>query len=337
MENHFVTAYFFDNICSRNTTVMHNKTLPQVLQKSVFYFFITFIFSAAAQGDTNTVIAKSGDGIFSLLRKSGMDAIKYYEPFLLLNQENIKNGSELIVGKKYILPAAPDSFKAMGTRIVVDENLEQPIFDEACLSLMKKKDSSLRDAVYYFVYSGNKGSKERFEKIMATLSQSLMEKGARVYILEEGSPLDSVDSKIIKSRYGDYSSVINRKYLIHRGSYQRVIVLEDSNFGKLENLVVQIAHSEDSREGVQLTNSLNRILNKNSGVSNKVKNEAIAFKDEESLFFANNLMPPVIILRWVKSSKAPNNGFDLKAEKKSLATMLDDGILEDYSQLNLEN
>ncbi len=318
---------------------MRRQTIPSFFSTIFLCFLFVSGFLATAQNVHNSAIAKTGDGIFSILRKSGIQPIKYYEEFLNLNKENIKNGSELIIGKEYLLPHAPDSFKNTGTRIVVGEDLEMPIFNETQLTLMNLKDTTLQNTVYYFVHSGGVASKKRFDGLMSKLARDLMIKGARVYILEDDVHEDNSISDTIKSidkktLYGNYSSRINRKYLMHHGSYQRVILLED-NYSVHKNLALAIGHNEHSKEGYRLAHSFGEILRKNS--STKVKNDLHPFKEETSLYFANNLVPPLIILNFIEGSDKVKNGFYLKSEKKPLVSLLNDGILEDYSQLNFDN
>ena len=291
---------------------MHYLIPRSVFRSLSICFFLLHIHATVAQETSNTIVAKTGDGIFSVLRKSGIHPINYYEQFLNLNADNIKNGSELIVGKEYILPDAPDSFKRTGVRIDTGEEVEAPIFNETELSLMNQKDTTLQNTVYYFVHSGGTES-----KIVAACSDSL-----------------SLVAK--KEMYGNFSSAINKKYLRHKGTYQRVILIEDA-FGPRENSVVRISHNPKSREGRQFASVLENVLRKNTSVPVKGKNEPNPFKDDASLYFANNLVPPIVILNFTDGSKPLQGGFNLKSEKKPLVGLLNDGILEDYSQLNFEN
>lgn len=319
---------------------MHNPIPRSVFRNVSICFFLLHIQSTLAQQSSNTIVAKTGDGIFSVLRKSGIHPIKYYEQFLKLNADNINNGSELIVGKEYTLPDAPDSFKRTGVRIDTGEGIEAPIFDATELSLMNQKDTTLQNTVYYFVHSGGVESKKRFDALTLQLANDLMVKGATVYLLEDSkiaaAVSDSLSLVAKKEMYGNFSSAINKKYLRHKGTYQRVILIEDA-FGPPENSVVRISHNSKSKEGRQFASVLEKVLQKNSSVPLKGKNRTTPFKDDASLYFANNLVPPIVILNFADSSEPLQGGFNLKSEKKSLGGLLNDSILEDYSQLNFEN
>jgi len=59
-----------------------------------------------AQDSLRTVIAKQGDGIYSILRNNGLDPTKYYHKFIEINKENLKGGTNLLKGKGYLIPVA---------------------------------------------------------------------------------------------------------------------------------------------------------------------------------------------------------------------------------------
>ncbi|CAN0601208.1 unnamed protein product, partial [Ectocarpus sp. 12 AP-2014] len=187
----------------------------------------------------DTVVAQKGDGIFSILRKSGIHPVNYYVDFLELNKDAIKGASELVVGRKYILPYAPDSFKNMGTLIHVDENEEMPLFDTE-LAGMKQRDSTLKNTVYHLLHptTGLKGVQNNsLDEFILNLSKDLMERGARVYVLEKNSMIFSVDTTANEveraiAAFGELTSIVNKKYLKHNGSYQRVLMIRDVNRNK---------------------------------------------------------------------------------------------------------
>jgi len=103
-----------------------------------------------SQQSLDSIIAKSGDGIFSLLRNEGISPSKYYAEFVSLNKDKIKEGSKLKVGEAYLLPYAPDSFKNMGRLIAVSNEVETAIFKNGIANLSLESEK-LKDAVYYLI------------------------------------------------------------------------------------------------------------------------------------------------------------------------------------------
>ncbi|MEX0363290.1 MAG: hypothetical protein AB3N10_20110, partial [Allomuricauda sp.] len=83
-----------------------------------------------AQDNFYTVKAEKGDGIFSMLRKQGLDPVKHYEAFIDLNKNNIKEGSLLQISKEYRIPVTNDSYKSKGIRVLAAQQAEEPIFDK---------------------------------------------------------------------------------------------------------------------------------------------------------------------------------------------------------------
>jgi len=79
------------------------------------FFIICFLLSFGdlfAQDSLRTVIAKQGDGIYSILRNNGLNPTKYYHKFIEINKENLKGGTNLLKGMSYLIPVASiDSVK----------------------------------------------------------------------------------------------------------------------------------------------------------------------------------------------------------------------------------
>ncbi|MFS4454768.1 hypothetical protein [Maribacter sp. 2304DJ31-5] len=290
-----------------------------------------------SQDSLSTTVAQQGDGIFSILRKSGIDPIKYYGEFLKLNPENIRNASELIVGKTYILPDAPDSFKKMGIRINIDTGKEHPIFDRE-LNKMVLKDSTLQNTVYYLIHFKNptvETPKKEGDRNLVKMARELLLKGARAYILEDGLETIPLEAQK-KYRLGEFATIINKKYLTHNGAYQRVLVIQDQNMNN-KNYTLSVRHYEQSKEGEKLAANLREILTKNTLGKRSAKNNGVPFKDEASIFFARNILPPVTTIAINDISEITKSDIRMKTSKERLPLMITKGILLDYSKLDFED
>ena len=306
------------------------------------FFFFLFINSLHSQDSLNVIVAKNGDGIFSVLRNNGINPVKYYGDFLSLNEENIRNGSELIVGKSYFLPEAPDSFKNMGTLINVDDFKERPIFNLE-LGSMRLKDSTLRKTVYHLMYSGTLKELDRdggTPDFMIQLANDLLVRGAKVYVYEKGNEenlheveQDSVNFKRIK--LGTYVTIINRKYLINKGNYQRLLAVQQENQNDTKESRVSVHHFNDGNEGKKLASNLQDIFKKN-WKSNVIVEEGVSPSTDESvIYLSKNVLPSVttIDFNFDPSKKA---GTD-KWIKKDLAKLITTGILNDYSNTSFSD
>jgi len=96
---------------------------------SVLGICIPMVF-VSAQEDYAMVEAQPGDGIFSILRKQGLNPGKYYGEFLEHNQDRLTKGSNLQLGVEYKVPLAEDSLKETLVKLQATDSLEKPLFDQ---------------------------------------------------------------------------------------------------------------------------------------------------------------------------------------------------------------
>jgi len=300
------------------------------------YLLISFTFLSLnigfAQDSLQTVVAKNGDGIFSMLRNEGLNIIKYYAEFIELNQDNIINGSHLIVGEEYIIPDAPDSFKRRGTKIVMPDAKEIPIF-EGELASLRIKDSTLKHAVFYVLTNKGKGieqgAKKSKDEIAVRMARKLLQSSARVYLLDS-SPNDSLD--LI-----DFVSVINKKYLKHNGDYQRLLVINTDDMSTKSKTDVTVYHYAESKEGKEFADNILKVFGKNTIKYTSLNEYSEVFIDAKNIAFAKNILPTITFIDM--GVKGVNNKKTLKVttNKKNIADLITSGILSDYSNTEFED
>lgn len=294
-----------------------------------------------AQEVPNTVIAEHGDGIFSLLRKQGLDPVKHYEEFIKLNEEKIKDGSFLQVGVAYKIPKAADSFKKTGVQIVTENGTEEPIFDEE-LANMSLKSEKLKDAVYYLIVENNAHQDNGFVGETAqNLASELMVHGAKVYILGNDSPqiLEENETEVIQAqKMGNYIDAINKRYIQNTGKYQRVLIIRANEITGNGNMNVAVYHYNKSEEGQRLAANIQNVFKKNS-VSNRSSNDInMIFEDKTSLYLAKNILPAISLLTIENESpKSAEEKISVRPNKKLLANLLTNGIMNDFVDLEIED
>ncbi len=295
-------------------------------------FTLLCLNNVLAQDSLQTVVAKNGDGIFSMLRNEGINIVKYYAEFIELNQDNIKNGSHLIVGEEYIIPDAPDSFKRRGTKIVMPDAKEIPIFKGELASL-RIKDSTLKHAVFYVLTNKVKGVEEGAKKskdgISVRMARKLLQSSARVYLLYS-SPSDSLD--LI-----DFVSVINKKYLKHNGDYQRLLVINTDDMSTKSKTDVTVYHYAESKEGKEFADNILKVFGKNTIKYTSLNEYSEVFIDAKNIAFAKNILPTITFIDM--GVKGANNKKTLKVttNKKNIADLITSGILSDYSNTEFED
>ena len=314
---------------------------------TVLIFFSCFFVSA----QTTKVKAEKGDGIFSLLRKQGLDPSKYYAEFVQLNEANIKNGSELHLGREYLIPDAPDSFKKMALNVTENVKEDLPIFDKE-LAQISPKSNRLQEAVLYLV-PGINGIKESRQleitrnQIMKSVAQELMVHGAKVYLVEELEENDQVvatDTNLSaenaiadRNQMEHFAGTINKHYLQNAGKYQRVVVLnfnQDAESSKYYD--VSIFHHEKSAEGERFAQTLQGIFNKNS-VRKSMESPIGIFENSNNLYLAKNVLPPVTMIDIYGSDKTnETERISIDPREQLLTNIITNGVMTDYANLSIE-
>lgn len=287
-----------------------------------------------AQEDHYTVVAEPGDGIFSLLRKQGLDPVKHYGEFLELNSNKIKNGTQLQVGVGYEVPRAKDSFKKTGVVVQTEDGAEAPIFDSE-LGQMSLKSETLKNAVYYLIVEN---ADNYAQEITENLAAELMVHGAQVYILGQEN-LDSLGSGkplTHMEQMGNYIEAINKRYIQNSGKYQRVLVIRATNVKAGNNMDVAVYHDTKSELGQRFANNIQNVFKKN-GVSNRTyKDVDMIFEDQGSLYLARNILPAISLITLENTTKKPNEKIAVQLDRKRFANVLTNGIMNDYADLEIE-
>ncbi|WP_375325541.1 hypothetical protein [Flagellimonas sp. GZD32] len=305
--------------------------------KFVFSLFLWVwaCFTITAQEDFYWVTAEQGDGIFSLLRKQGLDPAKHYKDFLELNTESLKNGSALKVGIDYKVPVAEDSFKKTGIVVQSEKNSEAPIFDKE-LREMSLKSETLKEAVYYLIAeTGELGDESFVQDIAKNVAAELMTNGAQVYIMDkieqDGTTLTDTQ------KMGSYIEAINKKYLQNSGKYQRVLIIRADNKVEKRNMNVAVYHYNKSEQGQRFAENIQNVFQKNS-VSNISSTKADrVFKDKNSLYLARNILPAISLITLDDDAKTAQEKISMRTDKQKLASLLSNGIMNDYVDLEIEN
>jgi len=228
----------------------------------------------------------------------------------------------------------------MGTRIMVDTGMEQPIF-RAELSKMRIKDSTLSHTVYYLMNSPETLISNSSNDFMLALAKQLMIRGARVCFLQkdiEQVELNNEEERIAhnKSILGEYSSVINKKFLAYNGSYQRVLVIED-DIANTRNFDVNLHYYGNSVDDARLAERLKDVFLKNTIKKTNSSIGTSLMRDEANIYLAKNVLPVVTIIGLRHEAGKKDPGIQLRSNRTVLTKMITSGILKDYSSLDIEN
>ncbi len=326
-------------------------------------FLILFPFCGLhAQDSLQTITAENGDGIYSILRKQGLNPVEYFDEFVKLNEDSIENGSRLVVGREYKIPDAPDSTPKMGTEVSLETGTKYPIFggDNAYVAL---KNERLANTVYYLIsghggpdpgamenYKGTTIAEDEYAyDVTLRLARELLSQGAKVYIIvrdkddgirndraleldmdevvypDKEIPLDQLER--LKQRV----EVVNDLYLKHAGKYQRLIVTHVDSRSKGENIDVFFYYHEKSKNGKRLAESIHSTFQKKYRKFQPNREYSGTFTDRSNLYMVKNTLPAMAYIEIgnIKNGKDKRRILD-PDNRQALAKWISEGVLLDY-------
>ncbi|MGW9684123.1 hypothetical protein [Flagellimonas sp. 2504JD1-5] len=305
------------------------KLLPALL------LWACMSFPLFGQTDFYDVVAEPGDGIYSILRKQGLDPVTHYETFLKANMENIKDGSQLHAGRTYKIPVVDDSFKKTGVKVQLKDEEETPIFDTE-LANMSLKSRTLGNAIYYLILENPMGQNKFIADITNNLAASLMVHGAKVYIF--GSEKEDMENMTPKEKMEQYIEAINKRYLQNAGKYQRLLVIRANGLIENGKMDVAVYHHQKSENSQRFAENIQKAFKANSVSSKSYEEADRIFEDQNSLFLATNTLPAISLLTIATYSKnSKKEGISIPTDKNSFTNWITSGILRDYAELTIED
>ncbi|WP_166523490.1 hypothetical protein [Flagellimonas ochracea] len=294
-----------------------------------------------SQKDHYTVVAEQGDGIFSLLRKQGLDPVEHYVEFVELNKDDLRKGSQLQLGMSYKVPYSLDSFKKTGVRVDMVDGTETSLFEKE-LSKMSLKSNRLKNAVYYLLIENHVQENSGFlQQMTKKLAADLMVQGAQIYVLDMMNSItaqeDTVD--IGTDKLGQCVDAVNKRYLKHNKKYQRVLLLRLKNAVDDSKMNLAFSHYQNSGDGQRFADNLQGVFKKHGINKRGEETEGSSiFEDKSTLFLAKNLLPTVTLLTLDNNSESINGEqLHIRVDNKRFAQLLGNGILKDYADLEIED
>jgi len=247
-------------------------------KSGIFLYFALFSLFAVGQ-EYQKIVAKSGDGIYSILKQNNLDPTEYFNAFIDLNKGKIGDNYQLIIGKSYLLPIpVSDSTAQTGVYPIFGKKYESVTFE----------DKTLAGAVFYIIPGhggpdpGALGKKDGHRlcedeyayDIGLRLAKNLIEHSATVYIITR-DPDDGIrDVEFLKCDKDEYCIgkleipldqnkrlkqrvvEVNKLYDKYKGSYQRSVELHvDSRYSE-QMVDIFFYYHADSKKGKELCNTL---------------------------------------------------------------------------------
>lgn len=297
------------------------------------------------------VEAGPGDGIYTLLKENGVDPVEYFDEFIELNQDNLRNKNELYQGRSYVLPEKK-----------VEEPGAFPIFGSE-YSDVPSKSTVLDGAVYYLV-SGHggpdPGATERYNgtliaedeyayDVTLRLGRELISHGATVYIIvrdpddgirdERVLPVDHdeviyPDEQIPLSqikRLKQRADAVNSLFHKHTDSYQRLIVTHVDSRSRGQNIDVFFYHHEKSSNGKKLAEHIHETFRKNYQRFQPNRKYTGSFSDRSGLYLVRNTLPAMAYIEIGNlKNKRDQRRILEPVNRQALAKWIAEGIISDY-------
>ncbi len=327
----------------------------------ILYFSLFFITTSIfAQEGLKTVVAKKGQGIYTLLKSFGMSPAAYYSDFIALNEDNLRNGKHLYEGKTYKIPKKSEK---IDTEIVSPEIINgYPIFGKKH-AVVKRKSSKLNGTVYYLI-SGHGGpdpgaitkhgkkliSEDEYAyDITLRLGKELISHGALVYIIIRDKNDGIRDTRILPVDYDEVCypdktiplnqvdrlkqrvDAVNDLYLKNKGKYQRLIVTHIDSRSVGKNIDVFFYHHENSTNGKRLAESIHKTFQKKYKKYQPNRDYTGTFSDRSGLYLVKNTIPAMTYIEIGNiKNKKDQKRILVPENRQALAKWIGDGILLDY-------
>lgn len=327
--------------------------------KATLLLFFLILASMHAQDSLRTVIAKKGEGIYALLRNQGVNPYEYFDAFLALNKENIRDSVFLYEGKKYKIPA---KLIKNNDVVVKKKGVAYPIFGKEH-EMVVSKGNQLKGAVYYLIsghggpdpgaitkYAGTTITEDEYAyDITLRLAKELLAQGATVYVIIRDKNDGIRDDRILKidrdevcypkkkiplnqlARLKQRVESVNQLYKKNRGKYQRLIVTHIDSRSKGQNIDVFFYHHEKSKNGKRLAESIHKTFQKKYRKYQPNRDYTGTFEDRSGLYMVRNTLPAMAYIEIgnIKNKRDQRRILDPE-NRQALAKWIGEGVLMDF-------
>lgn len=306
-----------------------------------------------------TVIAQKGDGIYKILRENGYPAKDYYNKFLELNKDKIKEYDNLILGETYLLPIFESVMPEDENNTLADSLNRNPDLmyaDTVC-------DDILKGAVIYLisghggpdpgavaVVEGNTLCEDEYAyDICLRIAICVEEHGGKAYMIID-DPNDGLrDDKYLKVDYDEYcwpdleiprdqnlrlkqrADAVNNLYeKMDSVNYQRVVEIHLDSRHSASTVDVFFYYFPGSKKGKLTAESIQNVFvekyakyQPNRGYTGTV--------GERSLLVMKKVLPPEVFMEIANIQNENDRKRVLDAEnRQAIAKWITEGLINDF-------
>ncbi len=327
------------------------------------------LITLVAQDTLKTVVAEKGDGIYSLLRKQGVDPYITYDDFIALNLPRLRDSLHLYEGMTYVIPkTTEDSLEVVKVETKVSgiknsvKGISYDIFGEKYAEVTSKSER-LKGTVYYLIsghggpdpgamtqYAGKSISEDEYAyDVTLRLARELISHGAQVYVIVR-DPDDGIrDERILemdkdelvlpdqtipldqKDRLEQRVDAVNKLYLKHKGKHQRLVVTHVDSRSKGQNIDVFFYYHEKSSNGKKLAESIHNTFIKKYKKFQPNRSYSGTFEDRSNLYLVKKTLPAMTFIEIgnIRNKKDQHRILDYD-NRQALAKWISEGVILDY-------
>ncbi|WP_366938702.1 N-acetylmuramoyl-L-alanine amidase [uncultured Eudoraea sp.] len=343
--------------------------MPQNLIKLLLILLWFPLLTMVAQDSLKTVVAEKGDGIYSLLRKQGVDPYITYDDFIALNLPRLRDSLHLYEGMAYVIPKTTEDTleivkvetKVSGIKNSV-KGISYDIFGEKYAEVTSKSER-LKGTVYYLIsghggpdpgamtqYVGKSISEDEYAyDVTLRLARELLSHGAQVYVIVR-DPDDGIrDERILemdkdelvipdqtipldqKDRLEQRVDAVNKLYLKHKGKHQRLVVTHVDSRSKGQNIDVFFYYHEKSSNGKKLAESIHNTFKKKYKKYQPNRSYSGTFEDRSNLYLVRKTLPAMTFIEIgnIRNKKDQKRILDYD-NRQALAKWISEGVILDY-------
>lgn len=315
--------------------------------------------------DQSEVVAQKGEGIYSLLRKNGLDPSTYLKDFIELNKEKLGAQHILLEGQTYLLPQNTASVRKIAE--TAKPNIEiHPIFGKK-FEKVEISSQELAGSIFYLMAGhggydpgaiGDYGPYQLSEDeyaydVTLRLARNLVSKGAEVHLIIQDEndgirddtilPMDKDEVALTKeklpysqkARLRQRTQIVNDLYAKKRtqSTYHRLISIHLDSRNTGENTDVFFYHHHRSKSGEKLANSIHQTFARKYQEHQPGRQYSGSVSSRSSLYVIRNTHPPIVFIELgnIQNSRDQRR-FVMKNNRQAVANWIAEGILADYRQ-----
>ena len=341
--------------------------LKQKILNPIIVIFLILLFSSTSAQEYKKIKAQKGDGIYSLLKRNGLNSTEYFEQFIELNKTKLGKENVLIVGKNYRLPIKAKKDTVIQNSVPIKAISPEKIVYEIFGNKYKEvdiKSKELSQAVFYLM-SGHGGpdpgaigslnghllcEDEYAYDVTLRLARNLMECGATVYMIIRDLNDGIRDDQFLKpdrdevcfptrpiplsqlARLRQGTEAVNKLYRENKGKFQRQVAIHVDSRSKKENIDVFFYHDKRSDAGKKLANTLMKTFEEKYAKHQPTRgyNGSVS---ERNLYVIKNSFPPSVFIELGNINHTRDQQRFINSDnRQAVSNWLRDGLIEDYKK-----